>query len=415
MTIRFCPGESPHWFAFRNEGRDWIRIRASILQTEITFPALERLEIAYGRGLAGSAFSDLTILNVTRDDVDQFRCGIPYGNPAGALRMSGTVQGRDANDYVYLHMGTAFDIVFNGSGHFDLLGLGPGKADLIGIARTDGTAPSDGLLILRRDIDVVNFGAISLVDFNSAEAKPSSSASVTVGDSPFSSLYSAVMFRSANGTVAEIHSLSSAASQAVPIAGVSADQVVAGDRHTVLVSAFASGSGTLQLRDVSYPTNALKDTTVELGPLLSTSDVDTLATDPLVRLRISLPRQPEYASAASTQMVQLADGGFREVLVVVSSAYAGTATDWTIETPDLTGIPDFPTSWMLQRNQPTGIDVRATSGPPATLTGALLPLEGQQTRSAMRNVNNAFTPVGTTLPWRTYRGGRFLPVSTVGR
>src|SRR6185503_1522585 len=122
VTMQFC-NQTPSWFAYKNEGFDWVLRQVFSGQREFTFPAGERVTVVTGFGFSSLSFSfsEVVVRNITAAEANAFRCRL---TPVGLLRMTGLVQ-TEQQDLTIVQLGDAIDFT-EGNQSFVMTSLGTG-------------------------------------------------------------------------------------------------------------------------------------------------------------------------------------------------------------------------------------------------------------------------------------------------
>jgi hypothetical protein len=371
VTMQFCD-QPPSWFAYKNEGEDWVLKQVFSGQREFSFPALERVTVVTGFGLASVSFSlsDVVVRNLTADEANAFRCRL---TPLGVSQMTGLVQTEKAEDLSIVQFGDAVDFT-TGNQSFVMSRLGPGALDLVALNRLfDTVAPPR--VIVRSGITVSNSAAFPMLDFAGPEARPL--ATVKVRHDGGSTGTGFVQFEtSRKSRIAIPGSTPTSTDDTLRLQTIPAFFVGAGDLHR-----FDIQSGD---RGLTYWQTVPKDTSVTFGPTIGALTVDTLFTTPVLRPRARFASQSEYPSMAEVMFLQTSSTASRSIMVITSAAYlGGTPTQWELSLPDLRGV--IPDPWVLHAGDPTTTRVTVRDARPALYHGIDTPTPGETMRYASKS------------------------------
>jgi hypothetical protein len=360
VSLPFCSGNLPIWFAHVNEGFPWQRVTPT--GSAFNFAASDRVGIAYVLQ-SGNEFQ-INVFYASRSEL----LGLTDRDCDGTKSLTGTVAGLTAGQSAIVVLGANGTSTTTTS--YSLQDVAARPLDLIA---TRGTIDQVGYIvpdrmIVRRSQDLT--GTIPALDFTAAEAFATVPVTLTV--SGFTSgfglefnnnlwsataSYGAVHSGVATGGTATMHTVPGA-------------QLVAGDLHELFIDAFQSN---FQVGHslVSYFAGT-GDRTETLAPLLSIPAVTMPATSPYVRLRGQLPSQAEYPSAVRFVFLQGLTGSRKLILLVTTAAYlSGTPATWDLLMPDLNAVAGFNTAWAFTTDQATPFSAEGYSARGDLLFGAL--------------------------------------------
>jgi len=372
ISLSFCTGSVPLWFAFQNEGFGWQRVTST--GTTFSFAATQKVGVAYTRQF-GNEF-ETAVFFVSRAEL----LGFSDRDCDGTKTLTGTVAGLTAGQTALVFMGA--NSATTTSTSYTLQGVVARPMDLVA---TRGTRSFEGFLtpdkmIVRRSLDLAS--TIPALDFTEAEsfAPVTSNLSVSGFASGFVIEFQNNLW-SATATYGTVHS-GRAAGGGSTLSSVPAAQLMAGDMHELFVDAFQS-DGQVGHASVSY-FGATGDRTETLGPLLTAPIVTMPSASPYARLRGQLVSQAEYGTAAQFVFLPGAAGNRRVVLLVGTAAYYGARpATWDIVVPDFSATPGFTTSWMPGTGQATPFYAQAFAGREDVLFGAI-PNPGEIIKFAYR-------------------------------
>ena len=376
VTMEFCSGQGPNWLAYKNDGQDWVSVPANLFVSSYTFPATPKITIAYARAVAFASYAQVSVFNLTADEVQQFRCPLAV---TGVKELTGTVKTINANDDARVLMGGAISFVFPGVTTYSLF-VREGPLDLFALIRPfPANASADPLVIVRHNVDLPAGGAIPLLDFTSTEAKPFETSTINVeGSNANGSVLARVNYVSSRRTDFALGGVFNVG-PALAISAVPASLLEPGDLHRVSVSK-AIGSATL---DIIYYQHAPHDTTVTFGPTLTNYTIDLLSSTPIVQTRVRFGSQPSYPSFAQALLQQSDESSYRSVSLLTTAGYAGgTPGTWELSVPDITNAPGYLTAWGLVNGAQTSVAVKAWNARTAVFLGGGTPTAGETMRAA---------------------------------
>ena len=375
LSVDFCAGDIPAWFAVQNEGEGWQQVSGNSSGT-FTFEAASKVSIAFVT-VNGSSYST-DVLNLTRDELQDIS-GKACQEVSGSKSVGGTVAGITGQQVVRLSMAHAVAGATASNTSYNFTGLPDGPLDLVATRRaTSSTEPPDRIIV-RRNLNLQSGATIPVVDFATTEAQPLSTATVTVANRGSDFVDLGTQFLSATGTEHQLMQLTS--SDASAFTFVSVPTALRGPNDLHLLTAIASAaSGT---REVSQYYGSPSDRTLTFGPTLSAPSMSIASMTPYVRPRLTVVSQAEYGTAMEAFFSQLSGASFRTVRIFTSAAFlGGRPSSWTLDMPDLSAAGyqntwAFPNTALLNANA-RGFDASTT----AILGGA--PADGLTIKSAIR-------------------------------
>jgi hypothetical protein len=378
MTIPFCAGEVPAWFAYQNDGFLWQRVTPS--GNSFTFSATDKLGIAYYDAGVNSVHFYLA----TRSELSGLSdrdCGTK--NHSGTTSNAGT-QG------AIVTLGPAISLVSNNA--FALQGVPDRPLDLLAARGTIvGSLLTPDRLVIRRGVNLANNASIPVIDYLGAESVAPVSNTLTIeGLEAGETVYSENAFRATTWTYGLVYATDGSTSTQT-MYSVPASSLVPGDISELYIDAFNSSSTVAHTMLTWFTTPSNRTET--LGPLLTTPTVTVAATAPYVRERGQLPSQTAYPTVA--RFVFLQNPGKFVYLVVTAAHLGGVPATWDATVPDVSGVAGFNTTWMHSPGQTTAYSAEAFLAPGSTFFGGL-PTIGQSMKYAYRQSTVA-TSVGSAL------------------
>jgi hypothetical protein len=258
---------------------------------------------------------------------------------------------------------------------FSLSFLPSGFLDLI--ANRDAFTVSSTVpdrVIVRRNINLTTGGTIPALDFASAEALAPATNSLTISGLIAQETASLdVRFSTANAHDHDLYYVPSFSTTPQAIYSFPAALTQAGDFHTLDV--YSQDPNTNGYRGVMQFYRNAGDKVAALGPAMSIPSFVALSASPVVRERMTLAVQPQYASFANAYHVQQNGSTTRTVSVTGTSGYFGPITTWTLDIPDLSGLSGFPIASGLQPNIGYASEGQAYGGSASLFFGGA-PVEG---------------------------------------
>ncbi len=328
-VLRLCA--TFDWFAYRNEGGEWMRVAGSAGTYE--FAATERLAIAYARSSTANTSSDLRVNFLTAAQAaGVYGCGATTIPPSGTV--SGTVGGLAGDDYADVTYGASSSTARSTSPSI-LLYAYTGATDLVATSVAPVRAPDHAdRLIIRRAQSYAAGSSIAL-DFSSNEALAPAENVLTWNSA---GAHVQVNYRTPSGNNLVLQStVVGAAAQRSPLYSIPTARQVAGDVHELFL-----GSGQ---RLVMLYYREARDRSLTLGPPASPPTFTTLATTPYRRVRVEVPAQSEYDASVSVLFQQL---GSLVGMVATREYFGGTPQTWSLSVPDLRGVAGFDATVGLQ-------------------------------------------------------------------
>ncbi|MGH7680314.1 MAG: hypothetical protein ACRENU_17730, partial [Gemmatimonadaceae bacterium] len=362
VTVPFCSGFTPVWFAYKNEGALWQRVTPT--GSSFTFDASARVAVAFAYQVTGAV--ELDVYYATRLGLT----GLTDRDCDGNKSLSGNVVGLTAGQAGVVTMGASGTSTT--AGPFTLQALAARPLDIVA---TRGTLGGGSLIpdrmVIRRSQDLT--GTIPDIDFLAAESFVPVSSNLTV--SGFTNGF-AIDFRSDLWSATSTHGTFHAASATGGTAqlwSVPGAQLIAGDVHELVVEAYSGATGHAK---VAYYSST-GDRTETLGPLLPSPTLTVAATHPYMRARAQIAAQAEYPAATQFILFQTVGGTARFLNIVGTAPHFGaTPTTWDLVVPDLSGVTGFSSEWLLQGSQATQWQAYAYAGRDDLLFGAL-PVAGE--------------------------------------
>jgi hypothetical protein len=376
VTMPFCPGALPEWFAYRNEGYAWQELTPS--GGGFTFTATQRVAVAFT--FVGSGGSSFNLYQVDRSELAFFNAA----TCSGTRDYSGVASGMTSGQSALVYLGSSFAIADAAQPSFSLEDAPDGALDLVatrGIITSAQTFPSPDRVIVRRGLDLPTGATIPDLNFAAAESFPPTAATATITGAPDGSTL-VLLSSFLTPTAIALLQVTESATTPISLFFVPADKMQPGDLHEVYVDA-TEATGSIGQGQVDYVA-AVGDRSIALGPALAAATVTMHGSGEYSRPRATFASQSEYATVALARFVQATLGASVFVTLVASDAYHGGApTTWDLAVPDFTGTAGFNAAWMLRPGVSTQYLTQAMGGSNALIFGAA-PVDGDSYRFAFR-------------------------------
>lgn len=360
VTMPFCPGALPAWFAYRNEGYAWQQLAPT--GSGFTFNATQQVAVAFV--FVGSGGSDFNFYQVDRSELTFFNAAACSGD----RNYTGVASGMTSGQSALITLGPSFAIASASQPSFALEDVPAGPVDLVatrGIITSAQTFPSPDRLIVRRGLDLATGAIIPELNFAAAESFAPTAATATITNAPEGSSM-AVVSSFMTPTATGLLQIAESATMPVSLHFVPADQMQPGDLHEIFGDAIQSNTR----RGVVEYAATVGDRTIALGPALAIPAVTMAGSGEYSRPRLSLASQPEYANLAAAVFVQASLASDVVVTVLVTDAYLGSVpTTWVLAVPDFSGTTGFSSSWMPRLGINTLYGAQAIGGPNRVLFG----------------------------------------------
>ena len=371
VQLDFCSTSVPVFLAVSNDGEPWTSVAADADGT-FSFSAAHKVGVVYVEQ-SGASYTT-TFLYVTSDELAALG-RTPCVESLGTRTVTGSVAGLASGEVAQVALGADRAIVFAPNTGFTFHEAPAVAADLFALrVRTTPNEPPVAI-IARRDVDPADASIATLNLAGGETFAPSlhtlNIANLIAGERNRIDVF----FSTSTVTPFPLHSIAAFTSADQSIGLIPESVTRAGDLHTVDVSArTADGSayrGNRQFFRIA------SDRTAELGAPLATPAVTQLGVAP--RVRISVDRQPTYASLLNVRLDQHSPALHRIVLVV-TSGYAGATGSWEVDTPDFATIGGIPAGAGFVGGTDVTWTVEAVDGPAAAVLGA--PVDGARLRYA---------------------------------
>ncbi len=225
--------------------------------------------------------------------------------------------------------------------------IAPGPFDLL-LSRTSfapGTGPDISVrsIVLRRNIDPASGATIPAIDFATEGFAPQTGV-LTVGNTNNESFTHSQVFRTTNGLYGWLAAAALNAPGTRTWHGVPAARQQPGDLHQLITT---TGSTTARRQIITFAKD-VADRTITFGPPLNTPQVAPNFAPLVGTLNFAGTLQTEYASRVSAYFREtMADP--RTMVVMATRGFMGGSTQYTVSTPDLTGLSGYTQFWNFRR------------------------------------------------------------------
>jgi hypothetical protein len=376
LTLDFCAGEAPVFFAYQNEGGDWTRVTGDGSNT-FSFDVTERVAVAMTFNFGNETLTD--IYYATRTEL------LPLSDRAcvetsGGKTVNGTVSDVLAGEAAVVSMSEIEEVVEPPPSTFSLQGVAEGPQDIVAHREVNtlaGLVPDR--VIVRRAQNPTNGATIAALDFSTTTSDAVTASTVTMaGLQPGETNLLDIYFQTALGTTHTLYLAPEFANATQAIYGVPSTLTQAGDLHRLDLQAEAAVN---DYRAVRHWYRNPANQSVALGAPLNNPSITFVGASPYLRMRASVASQFDYGSFATAYFIQ-GTTIRRSVFVTQTSGYAGgTPSTWTMEIPDVTEAGGYPGTAGLVSGQGTQWFVEAFNGSLSDFIGAN-PTEGATVRWA---------------------------------
>jgi len=366
---------TPIWFAFQNGTGSWTQVAGT--NGTYSFNITQSIGgVAYVTGNVTDGYGVVTFFGTQAELQGNGTSQCPI--PAATKTLNGSVAALALYETAIIGVAGSTGAASQAGLNFQLLRVRTGAADLIAarmlLSLTTGSQTLTKLII-RRGTNYADGSTIPVLDFGAAEAFDPATATLTVSNIGTDQASSLVAYQTGNGTTGVMSVGQTGASQT--LYGVPGPKQLADDLHllTVTGSDLTATSGRYYLTYF----RTLADKTVDLGALLNTPTITTLATTPYPRYRAAAAIQSEYGTQFSATFANTTTGAnSRSWTITATRGYYGAAASYDLSIADFAGVGGWNDAWALLAG-PTRVTI---TGAGWTGTGAVL--EGGVARGAYR-------------------------------
>jgi hypothetical protein len=346
FTFKQCSGSSgvPFWFAVKDGDGPWTRVVGTSGTFQFTINS-ERAAVAYY-----SANDGLSVVYATKPELDAH---LPECGAGAARQVTVNVLNFTTSDGVFLTMGEEVQLVQPGTGtsaQVNFPALTIDKTDLVATRlRQSGSAsileqiPDN--VVFRRGITGATAPAIDYAGPDAGAPLVRLASIVGRAGDELISLESSVALSSTLGRLGLYQAVAGSGGTSLPFYGVAASRLQTGE--TNLLDVFASrsisnefGAG-VEARGLAVAFSDPSDRTVTLGPVIGAVNL-TLGARPSASYTIQAGYDNLFYALYFQQTAN------RTIQVMKTKAYHGTASQVTLDVPDLTGLEGFSTQWLMQ-------------------------------------------------------------------
>jgi hypothetical protein len=343
ITVNLCSALAPGvWFAYRNEGGEWTQVTPNGTGT-IVFAATERVSVASAISFFGLTFTE--IVNTTGSELEG-ASAVSCDGDFGSRSMSGTVTGLGAEEFARVSAASSIDGATQVDPNWMLDDLPDHPIDLVAARYpTSSSQPAERVLVRR---GVTPNGAVSPLDFSSAESAALEGATATFTGVPTNGLLTIVnSLLTATGTNVELGELSTGpvdeSTQAVNYVSLPASLRIASDMH--VISASASTAEATQTIVHYYQAPSAK--TLAFGPPVSEPTLTNATTSPIVRPRVQVAAPSAYRSALVIELGETSGDDTRYVSILTTAGFLGGPPQaWDVTVPDMSSA-GYDEAWGL--------------------------------------------------------------------
>lgn len=378
ISLAFCPGDIPDWFAIRNDGDAWEAVTHS--NGTFTFQATPRVSVAFVYADGDNISTE--VHNATATELEastRFQCS----SPSSTRNLSGSVAGLTGEQVARMSM--AGDVAQATAAHpsYGLSSVLTGSRDLVAARfASEFSSPADRVIV-KRALDPAPGTPLPTLGFASSDAQPLISATLTLANLGTDLAHVGTEFITANGAHQQLGTLTlSGGTTAVSYVSVPDALRVSSDLQKLSIVT----TGVVGVRTVTQYYSTPTNKTITIGPMVNVPTISDAATSPYVRPRAQLASQPEYQSAVEFDYTQFIDQVFRAVYVVTTSGFlGGTPVTWDVTVPDFSGT-GYLDEWGLVTGESYSRIVHAFNGSPGDLL-PMAPAQGVTLISATRNTD----------------------------
>ena len=372
ITLDFCSGELPVWFAYQNENQPWT-VAFADAQGAYKFNATPRASIAIVRQSGSDYHTE--VIYTTNADLEKVS-GLTCQEEVGSNQVNGSVSSLSGSEIALAGMSVSSAYLSPGQTSFTLAQLPDRPVDLVA-SRIDviGESQHANKTVIRRAQDPANGTTLATVDFNTQGVVPTAmNVSLSnIGANDFA--YVVNNFFSQLGTSHVLSSVQPVEDGTVTVVAIPAATLATGDYHDLfLVASTPDGSIRGAERFFRNPGNQ----GLTLSAPLAEPFVSILASEPHLRMRTQIEGQIDYSTALVSEYSQ--DIAFSTITIsttVTASFFGGTPAGWSIPTPDFAGLEGYDESWALKAGTPVDWTITAYFGRPQLLFGDK-PQEGER-------------------------------------
>lgn len=342
LQLQFCDtARVPIWFAAQDGTAAW----AQVIGDHGTF----RFNITSGKGAiafvyggygSGGAGYSVTIVYASQAEFTEV-ANVACLVSSPRKRLTGTVAGITAADFVAIGLGAGYADIYPGQGtSFTMPDAGTGVRDLIAAATRTGGAQQPDRVIIRRGTNYPAGSAIPVLDFASPEAfaAPLANTVAVTGyisaDQLFFSEY--YVTASSAGALPLLHfpGYTSARYLSIPPA-----DTATGDVYNVRVDEIREEVSASRAVATSF--NRLTDLSLSLGGQIPAPTTFTLATTPNYQVRVFQTLPMDYNKLFVGSFAQ----PDRQGELYVSTGWTGGGNIIDVSTPNLATLPGWQSTW----------------------------------------------------------------------
>lgn len=369
LALDFCSNETPVWFAYQNQGADWVRVTPDAAGT-FRFIAEFRVVLVYVRQSGSDYHTE--IIGATNGELATIS-GTTCLEESGTKQVNGSVTGISGSQRAQVSMMFASPYLQLPQTSFTLQNLPDRSLDLVAsrVDFTGTTTQASDRIIIRRDWNVGTGPTMPVLDFASAEAvTPTTNTIAVAGIESGETAGLGNNFFSAQGTVHVLYFSTLSANGNVSVPSVPASQTVAGEYNDMFIFGNVA-DGRFRGAETYFRTPS--DKIFGLGGQMTTLPTfTTVSTTPYLRHRVQLPMTAAYVSAVSFFLHQQ----FQQIsvtditLTVTQRYYTSLTAEWNLTIPDLSAVEGWQNAWGLQDGTPFTWRATIYRGRAALLFGA---------------------------------------------
>ena len=347
ITLDFC---GPIWAAYRNQGGAWTSLGSE--PRVATFSATDRLAIATVSYSGGSSAPILDVRYLSADQAAAtFACGTAIADAAATKQLQGSVAGLESGGSAFISMGRLPAGAYASSPTFQVKAPADGPADLVATHQLplESTQPSARVdkAIVRRGLSYPDGATMPVLDFSSAEAFDLQSNTLTLqGLTGTEGLFVQTRLLTALGAEGYFGGDRRSSGTVGTMTSFPASRLMEGDVHQLNAGNVPGDVAGASSRSILLFYRTPTDRTLALGPAATTP---TFVTSGDQIVRVDLAAQSEYGAQVNIALAQPQPSTFQNTVTITATKeyFGGTPVRWSLEIPDLNGVPGFFPLWGM--------------------------------------------------------------------
>lgn len=328
VTVNFCFG-TVLWVGFANRNGAWQEATSAggTLHTAALSQPTGAIAWVDGSGTTHvyrGSIAELQDMAAWRDSICALGVSVNEKGLTGIA--AGVAAGQRAQLAMFGARGASGFTVTGPDSAYGFYGLPEGPLTLTAV-RT-GPNLADGRFVVRRGVDLAHQSVIPRMDFDSPEAEPLESATMTITNAIAASARTASVYILSTSTYFNL-----ATPTAFTYQGPSASLLEPGESHSMFVS---EGRGPVELF-LGLRFTDIVDRDVAFGPEMAEPERRTLVNGSPLVVELRLPLQAEYADSVKAN--------FLGMNLTVRSGYLLGGDRWELSLPRMTTAPSYNPAW----------------------------------------------------------------------